>query len=104
MEHFDMDSRAGYCYLIGSIVAGICDTFGTTPDQLKEDPLNAHEVVPQPVLDMLGILMSLQGFLLEEDDSRSAYLINRMLEQVGPVIYEAMGVSPALVKKQEVLH
>ena len=104
MDHFDKDTRAGYCYLVGTVVTGICDIYETSPDALKNNPIAAQQTIPEPILDMVGFLMSVQGFLLEEDDDRAAYLIHRVLEQVGPVVMEALGVSPSLTKKPEVLN
>lgn len=95
MENFDKDSRAGYCYMIGQIVENICTYFDTDPGWLKNNPVEAPKIVPEAVLDTLGVLMSMQGFLLEEVDERSAYLVHRALEQVGPVVLEALGVTPA---------
>lgn len=99
MENFDKDSRAGYCYMVGQIVENICRYFETSPDWLKTHPVEAPRVVPEPVLDLLGVLMSLQGFLLEENDGRAAYLLHRILEETGPVVLEALGVSPAITRQ-----
>jgi len=96
MEGFEQDDRAGYAYLLGTVVDGICALYDTTPDQLKADPMAAHELVPEPLLDLMGVMMSLQGFLLEENNDRAAHLIHRVIQQIGPVVYEALGVSPAL--------
>lgn len=104
MENFDKDSRAGYCYMVGQIVENICAYFDTEPAWLKANPVDAPKVVPEPVLDLLGALMSMQGFLLEEDDDRAAYLIHRTLEQVGPVVLEAIGVTPASLQGMEVMN
>lgn len=96
MGGFEQDDRAGYAYLLGTVVDNICALYDTTPDQLKADPMAAHELLPESLLDLMGVLMSMQGFLLEEDADRSAYLIHRVIQQIGPVVYEALGVSPAL--------
>ena len=104
MENFDQDTRAGYCHLIGTVVNNICSMHGVTPSQLKDDPLNSQELVPNAVLDLVGVLMSMQGFLLEEKDERSAYFLHRLMEESGPVIYEALGVSPSITRRQEVIN
>ena len=94
MIEFDKDTRAGLCYGIEQAVIGITGMYDLTPVELKSDPVAFKDTMPYGAFLVLGMLTTMQGFLLEEDDTKCLYLIAKAMDKMDAVIYEALGVSP----------
>ena len=98
---FDRDTRAGLTYVLELAMNNITGMYGLTTTEVKGDPDLAAEYMEYGSFLLLGIMSAISAFLLEEDDTKSAYLLALTIEALDPVILESQGVPKYLATAEE---